>query len=54
MIEVFLLDGTEKEFHTPYNALRFMYMMRNNGFWISGWQCDDPEDNEWLNKRFKQ
>ena len=54
MIEIFLNDGSEKELHDKKSALRFMYMMRNNGIWIRGWRCDDPEDNEWLNKRFKQ
>ena len=42
-----------KEFHTPYNALRFMYGMRGKGHFILGYRCDDPIDAEWLNKRFK-
>lgn len=54
MIEVFLLDGSEREFHNKKTALRFMYMIRNQGYLILGWRCEDPEDNEWLNKRFKQ
>ena len=42
-----------KEFHTPYNALRFMYGMRGKGHIIMGYRCDDIFDSEWLDKRFK-
>lgn len=55
MIKVFI-SGDKKEytFQTAYNALRFMYMMRHKGFIITGWTCEDPYDNEWLNRKFKQ
>lgn len=39
---------------TKQMALRFMYAMKSKGYFILSWQCDDPLDNEWLNKRFKQ
>lgn len=42
-----------KEFHTPYNALRFMYGMRGKGHLIMSYRCDDPYDYQWLEKRFK-
>lgn len=43
----------DKEFTSPQMALRFMYAMRQKDIIIDGWKCDDPLDNEWLNKRFK-
>lgn len=43
-----------KEFQTPYNALRFMYMCVHKNFFIMSYRADNPEDNEWINKRFKQ
>lgn len=42
-----------KEFHTAKKALSFMYAMRNKGHFILSYRCDDPWDNEWLDKRFK-
>lgn len=42
-----------KEFHTAKKALSFMYAMRIKGHFILSWRCDDPCDNEWLNRRFK-
>lgn len=53
MIEVYI-DKDTKVFHTKEMALRFMYKMRNQGYFIKGWSADDPWDNEWLNRRFKQ
>ena len=53
MIRVFI-GHTEKEFQNVKSALRFMYSMRSKGYFITGWQCDDPEENEWLNRRFRQ
>lgn len=53
MIEVFI-ESTTKEFHSKEAALRFMYAMKSKGYFIRGWQCEDPSDNEWLNRRFKQ
>ena len=44
---------TTKEFQTPYNALRFMYMCRHKGYFIMSYRCDDILDSEWLDKRFK-
>ena len=54
MIRVFI-SGDKKEytFQTPYNALRFMYMMRHKGFIIEGYACDDPYDHRWIERRFK-
>lgn len=54
MIYVFLLNNDTHEFHTKEAALRFMYMMRNKGYFILGWKCDDSLDNNWLDRRFKQ
>ena len=54
MIIVFLANNVQREFHDVKSALRFMYLMKNKGYFILGWQCDDPEDNDWLNRRFKQ
>ena len=42
-----------KEFDDCVKALRFMYSMKNKGNIIDGWRCDDPEDNEYLGRRFK-
>ena len=42
-----------KEFHTAKKALSFMYAMRSKGHFILSWRCDDPCDNDWLNRRFK-
>lgn len=57
MIEVHLYPEDLKRSHrfrTKECALRFMYAMRGKGYLVTGWVCDDPEDNEWLNRRFKQ
>lgn len=43
----------DKEFQTPYNALRFMYMCRGKGHIILSYRADDPFDYQWLEKRFK-
>ena len=53
MIEVFIGDHT-KLFNTKQCALRFMYAMKSKGYIIKGWKCEDPCDNDWLNRRFKQ
>lgn len=53
MIQVWIDDWEAKEFHSKEMALRFMYGMQSRGHLIQGWSCDDPEDNEWLNRRFK-
>ena len=54
MIEVRCYDKEEfsKTFNTPQMALRFMYAMRNKGIMILGYSCDDPYDNQWLDRRF--
>lgn len=53
MIEVFI--GTNiYVFRNKKSALKFMYMMFHKGYIISGWRCEDPYDNKWLNERFKQ
>lgn len=52
MIEVYLGSDTY-HFHNKKSALKFMYKMRNMGYIITGWACDDPYDNEWLNRRFR-
>lgn len=55
MIEVFILGDNKykHQFKTAQMALRFMYSMKSKGYMVQGWSCDDPEDNEWLNRRFK-
>ena len=54
-VEVSFLGGqTEtKKFYTAKKALSFMYTMRNKGHFILGYRCDDPWDNEWLDRRIK-
>ena len=32
-------------------ALRAIYGLREKGFIIEGYRCDDPTDNSWLNRR---
>ena len=54
MIYVHLPENKVHVFRTKECALRFMYMMRNKGYMILSYSCDDPEDNRWLNRRFKQ
>lgn len=44
---------TTKEFLTPYNALRFMYMCRSKGYFIMSYRADDPYDTRWLERRFR-
>lgn len=44
---------TTKEFQTPYNALRFMYMCRHKNYFIMSYRADDPFDYQWLERRFK-
>lgn len=55
MIQVYICgDDKPHEFKTPYNALRFMYMMDHKGYIVSTWTCDDPSDNEWISRRYRQ
>ena len=42
-----------KEFNDKVKALRFMYGVRNKGYIIDHWKCDDPLDHEWLCHRIK-
>ena len=42
-----------KQFHTAKKALSFMYAMRAKGHFILAWRCDDPYDNNWLERRIK-
>lgn len=42
-----------KEFHNRITALRFMYGIRRKGHIIINYYADDPEDTEWINRRFK-
>ena len=54
MIYVYIIGEKEPhEFNTAQMALRFMYMMRNKGYIIEAWSCDDPYDNRWLERRFR-
>ena len=54
MIKVWIVgDKKEYTFQSPYNALRFMYMMRNKGYIIEGYSCEDPYDSQWIERRFK-
>ena len=41
-----------KEFSDPVQALRFMYYMANHGGLITGYRADDPDDYEYLKRRF--
>ena len=52
MIQVFIGKDT-KSFFNKKSALKFMYLMKHKGYVITGWSCDDPLDNEWLERRFK-
>ena len=54
MIVVEILNDSKKyKFHDKRSALRFMYTMKSKGYFIIGWTCEDPYDNEWLWIRFK-
>lgn len=55
-VDVIFAEHTEvetKEFLTPYNALRFMYMCRNKNHLVMGYRADDPYDTRWLERRFR-
>lgn len=41
-----------KEFHDSKKALAFMYTMKKKGFKNFEWITEDPEDNEYLYRRF--
>ena len=43
-----------KSFDNVKKALRFLYAIKRAGGIVSGWSCDDPYDNEYLNQRFTQ
>lgn len=38
-------------FHDVKKALRFLYAMKGKIFFVT-WACDDPEDNEYLNRKY--
>ncbi len=40
-----------KIFHDVKKALRFLYAMKNKIFFV-GWICDDPNDNDYLNRKY--
>lgn len=40
----------EKEFSNVYKAARFCWKMKNQSVIIKGWECDYPEDNEYLSQ----
>lgn len=42
-----------KTFDDCIKALRFMYGIRRKGHIIDGYKCDDPEESEYLNERFR-
>ena len=42
-----------KRFHSAVKALRGMYAMKRAGISIEGWVCDDPFDNDYLNRKFR-
>ena len=41
-----------KIFYTKEKALRFLYATCNK-FIIDGWICEDSDDNDYLNSRFR-
>lgn len=44
-------EGTT-EFGSVYKAERFIRKVKNDKYmYLVGWRCDDPEDNEYLNRR---
>lgn len=55
-IEISYLYKNGKEylstFNTKENALRFLYKMKNDIKYVT-WKCDDPDDNNYLWKKFK-
>ncbi|MBO7731239.1 MAG: hypothetical protein J6S67_01750 [Methanobrevibacter sp.] len=42
-----------KEFSTKEVALRAIYGLRDKGFIIDGYRCDDYTDAQWLDRRVK-
>ena len=40
-------------FYDVKKALRFLYGTRDK-YIIQSWECDNPEDNNYLNYRFKE
>lgn len=53
-IDYLYKDGKEylKTFNTKENALRFLYKMKSDIKYVN-WKCDDPDDNNYLWKKFK-
>ena len=42
----------EETFSDPVKALRFIWAMKNReDYYLDGWSCWDPEDNEYLASR---
>ncbi len=42
-----------KIFHDRVKALRFLYATAHK-YVIESWECDDPEDNKYLNYNFNR
>lgn len=38
----------ETEFANAFSASRFIFKMISEGYLVTDWVCDDPEDNETL------
>lgn len=43
-----------KVFTNRIKALRFLYSIKSKGYFISGWSCEYPDDNDYLNRKFKR
>ena len=43
----------EKEVNNPETAVRFIYSINSPKLnsYVTGYSCDDPEDNEYISKR---
>lgn len=53
-IDYLYKDGKEyqKTFNTKENALRFLYKMKSDIKFVT-WKCEDPDDNNYLWKKFR-
>ena len=52
----YIYKGKEvsNQFDNRIKALRFLYGIKKRGYTITGWICDDPYDNEYLDLRFRR
>lgn len=56
MIKIYFMDAFKREdyiiFFDVKKALRFLYATAKK-YIIIGWTCDNPEDNDYLNYKFR-